>query len=280
MSFTEKIIKENAKEFKNYMGRGDLYLEQNNSQQALQEYINAISSLSFLLSFINPDEKNNPSTSTQIMSLTSLTQILLKILRCYLGGISDHRKFLFVLWYAKDTYTSLGQLEKYLDVKALQAYQNYGQEIDRYFKDPNLGESVEVLVRGISEMASTKQGLAEIDSGDEDFKQLRENMDKICALEICPVRPQSINYSSTSTSSEGCFIATAAYSTPFHPDLHTFRRFRDRKLMSNFLGKFLVRLYYRFSPKMAYYLNRNLLLKEFVRRRLEHLAAWMRKHEN
>ncbi|MDP5337535.1 MAG: hypothetical protein NWQ28_03045 [Nodularia sp. (in: cyanobacteria)] len=278
MTVLEKLIKENAQKFTNYMDRGNLYLEQNNSQQAFQEYINAISSLSFLLILMNPEEKKNPSTSTRIMSLTSLTRILLKILRCYLGGISDHRKFLFVLWYAKDTYTALGQLEKYLDVKALKAYQNYGQEIDRYFKDPNLGESVELLVEGISRLASTKEGLAEIDNGDEDFKELRENMDKICALEICPARPKYINYSSNS--SDGCFIATAAYSTPFHPDVDTFRRFRDRKLRSNLLGKGFIKIYYKFSPTIAVYLHKNLLLKAFIRRRLEHLAEWMRKHEN
>ncbi|MTJ55695.1 hypothetical protein FJR38_25035 [Anabaena sp. UHCC 0253] len=274
MNGTEKIIKRYTEDYQRHIDRGDFYLEQNNPQQALKEYIGAISDLSFLLSFANRSEKDNPSVHTQISSLTSLTRILIKMLRCYLGGILDHRKVLFLLWYLKDTYTALGKLENYFDVKILKVYQNYGEEIDRYFKDPKLGESVEAFTEGISKLASTKEGLAEIDGGDENFKELRKNLDEICSLEICPVRPKG------SSSSDGCFIATAAYSTPFHPDLDTFRSFRDRKLLSNFLGQGFVRLYYKTSPTIAFYLNKNSLMKGFIRRRLEHLAEWMRKHDN
>ncbi|MEA5580581.1 CFI-box-CTERM domain-containing protein [Nodularia harveyana UHCC-0300] len=277
-SFTEKMIQTSTQDYKLHIGRGDFYVEEDNPQKAFKEYIDAMYHLRELLFYANILERDNPSTDTQIFSLTSLTRTLIKILRCYLEITLEHRKFLFLLWYMKDTYTALGKLEAYFDVDILKLYQSSGEEIDRYFKDPNLGETVEVLVQRISGLASTKEGLAEIDNGDEDFKKLRENLEEICALEICPVRPKSINYSSKS--SDGCFIATAAYSTPFHPDLDTFRSFRDRKLRSNLLGKGFIALYYKFSPTIAEYLNKNLLLKGFIRRRLEHLAAWMRKHEN
>ncbi|HEY9692286.1 MAG TPA: CFI-box-CTERM domain-containing protein [Oculatellaceae cyanobacterium] len=53
-----------------------------------------------------------------------------------------------------------------------------------------------------------------------------------------------------------CFIATAAYSTSVHPDLDTFREFRDQKLMRNYLGKILVSLYYKISPAIAKYIEK------------------------
>ena len=77
-------------------------------------------------------------------------------------------------------------------------------------------------------------------------------------------------------SKPGCFIATAAYSTSTHPDLDTFRNFRDEKLLTNPVGKQLVNLYYQISPSIAQYLEKQPTIKSFVKHRLERLAQWMR----
>lgn len=49
----------------------------------------------------------------------------------------------------------------------------------------------------------------------------------------------------------GCYIATACYGSYTHPDVQTFRIFRDNVLMSSILGRFLVSFYYTVSPQLA-----------------------------
>jgi hypothetical protein len=48
-----------------------------------------------------------------------------------------------------------------------------------------------------------------------------------------------------------CFIATAAYGSGMEPGVKILRRFRDEYLLSNFLGRNIVGLYYRWGPPLA-----------------------------
>ena len=68
----------------------------------------------------------------------------------------------------------------------------------------------------------------------------------------------------------GCFIATAAMGTEYHPDVLVLRQFRDEWLLRgrfDSLGKEFVRLYYRYSPPIADYIS----TRKFLRR----LARWV-----
>ncbi|MHC5820440.1 MAG: CFI-box-CTERM domain-containing protein, partial [Nostoc sp.] len=79
-----------------------------------------------------------------------------------------------------------------------------------------------------------------------------------------------------SSQSDSCFIATAAYESKNHPDVETFRLFRDQVLLRYTVGKYLVFAYYRVGPDLAKIISSYLPFKRFVRTRLEYLAQWIR----
>jgi len=68
-----------------------------------------------------------------------------------------------------------------------------------------------------------------------------------------------------STSSNTCFIATAAYGTPMAEEIQILREFRDRYLLPNQVGQDLVDLYYKVSPPIAAFITEHPSLKPIVR---------------
>lgn len=64
---------------------------------------------------------------------------------------------------------------------------------------------------------------------------------------------------------EACFIATAAYGSPFEPHVELLRKFRDRHLLTSTPGKWFVAAYYRWSPPLARFISEHDYLKPVVR---------------
>lgn len=83
--------------------------------------------------------------------------------------------------------------------------------------------------------------------------------------------------SSVSSSSGGCFIATAAYGSYFAPEVLELRSFRDYVLLPNPLGRLFVSAYYKVSPPVANLVAKSAFLKSITRLLfLEHLVAMTR----
>lgn len=77
--------------------------------------------------------------------------------------------------------------------------------------------------------------------------------------------------------SSGCFIATAAYGTPFCNELNVLRTWRDASLKTNAIGNWFVKLYYITSPSVARYIEDRPLLKKIVRTLLNLFVNYLKK---
>lgn len=69
-----------------------------------------------------------------------------------------------------------------------------------------------------------------------------------------------------------CFIATAVYGDPLVPEVEALRRFRDIKLRPYYLGRTAIINYYRFSPPIAYWLNKHQYISHIIRKVLDNIA--------
>ncbi len=63
----------------------------------------------------------------------------------------------------------------------------------------------------------------------------------------------------------GCFIATAAYGTPFANEINVLRYWRDNSLLQKSLGRKFVSLYYSISPPIAFKISERNFLKKVIR---------------
>lgn len=82
------------------------------------------------------------------------------------------------------------------------------------------------------------------------------------------------NFQVTSTSN-GCFIATAAYGSPTAEQIDVLRGFRDGVLLESAAGSQLVGLYYRLSPPIADFISGNSFLRTLVRELLVDPVVWV-----
>jgi len=67
-----------------------------------------------------------------------------------------------------------------------------------------------------------------------------------------------------SSSSSSCFIATAAYGSPYVLEIDILRHWRDTSLNSNIFGELLVVFYYKISPPIADFIKNSKKIKSLV----------------
>lgn len=63
----------------------------------------------------------------------------------------------------------------------------------------------------------------------------------------------------------GCFMATAAYGSPFAEELDLLRAWRDVELSSLYIGRIFIKTYYQISPPIARFIEKCNILRMIVR---------------
>ncbi len=69
----------------------------------------------------------------------------------------------------------------------------------------------------------------------------------------------------SSSSSGGCYIATMAYGDYDHPQVKILREFRDEKLSKSAFGRWFIRIYYHYSPKLVVKLKDSTGINKLIR---------------
>ncbi len=101
------------------------------------------------------------------------------------------------------------------------------------------------------------------------------------AIDICNAAgPMAVTeYTTPSiqfTTVSPCFVATAAWGTPMAGEIGALRRFRDRHLMTNAIGRAFVSAYYAVGPHLADVIREHDSLRSATRTVLEPLVALAR----
>ncbi|MBW2983900.1 hypothetical protein KY361_02195 [Candidatus Woesearchaeota archaeon] len=78
---------------------------------------------------------------------------------------------------------------------------------------------------------------------------------------------------------KACFIATAAYGTPFAREIDVLRDWRDNSLNTNFFGSLFVKVYYKVSPPIARFIAKRKKLRKLVRIILKPIISIIRKNQ-
>ena len=246
------------------MERGKFYEDRQDATQALSNFTEALQAYAKVASTREeatkvkmPIDIRINAENTALIYFYTLMQIfsvLLKITNLYADSIEKTFLEEKMLLISKE----LGEYERYFDGDQLVTYENIKSIVEKKkSRIDRQREAIEVL---------KKRPLKELE--DQTFAKIRIALDKISSTQVCPI---------TLDSTGGCFIATAAYMTASHPDLDTFRDFRDRKLLTHPFGSFLVSIYYQFSPSIASYIEKKPRSRQFIRQQLTVIAQWLRR---
>jgi hypothetical protein len=93
------------------------------------------------------------------------------------------------------------------------------------------------------------------------------NYSEQVALTFPDVSNASVNSGSSAAGrgGGGCFIATAAFGSEFHPRVAALRQFRDEALLPRWWGRLFNELYLRLSPPLARQVEKSDAFRSFVR---------------
>jgi hypothetical protein len=129
--------------------------------------------------------------------------------------------------------------------------------------DAGPGERVEVSFGGMQPEATYYVGIRAVDRCNDRGP-----------VEVAEITTTEINFTTVTP----CFVATAAYGSPMASEIGTLRRFRDRHLLTNAIGRAFVDVYYTVGPHAADVIRSDETLRGIARTMLTPLiriAEWL-----
>ncbi|CBN57554.1 MULTISPECIES: CFI-box-CTERM domain-containing protein [Kamptonema] len=269
-----RMVEEAEKNATRYYERAEYYENQGDSNQALANYVD---SLRYHAEYTDYNEKaykqrwidgvlesgTANSGDSIYYEIENQVEFFLNLsirLACIVNHYNDDRDELKKAYLAekqKLIFDAVSVHRRVFNVKQIKLYDSLSEHVR---------VTSNIINRNKEALEKIKKVSPEQES-DATFKKIRVALLKISETKIPLVALEE---------KPGSFIATAAYSTSKHPDIDTFRNFRDKKLLTNPVGQGLVSLYYNISPSIANYVKRQPVIKSFLRQQLERLAEWMR----
>jgi len=107
-------------------------------------------------------------------------------------------------------------------------------------------------------------GLPVYDWKGEEFQVIHSTLFKASKIYADSVAKNTPKYPAP-THTQECFIATAAYGTPFDLKIDILRNWRDDSLQKYSWGRVFIRNYYYFSPPIARMISKSSILRKIVR---------------
>jgi tetratricopeptide (TPR) repeat protein len=256
------ILKEYIDEYKSYSDQAYVYEKEGYYDKALENLEIALQSV---LMACNASRNVSCEDANRIFVHIILASTLIQFGNIYTKreefdkSIYCHKKVVQIVKAIDASKLPLGKLLKsFLDIREGNDTKLFGAITDRTVELGRIYPNKTVEERG--EILSN-------------FESNISDKDKV----FNTIRKVETSFFGASNDSS-CFIATAVYSTSSHPDLDTFRQFRDTKLLTNQLGRMFVRWYYINAPKFTPYIDKNSSLKSFLKLQLIYFAVWLRSH--
>lgn len=254
--------------FHKSMKRGLYYHNQGESDKCVREYVDALQAIGCVYQFRRyPDDLKE----SHVLRLFEMYEALEWIM-----GVAPNKKIdVYLAFQLKKIEEKLAEYEEIFTVEEIKQYNDI-RNPNGNIRNP-MGVDLIIAGNRLRDNEYSLEGLTKNSYEQEEdpiLKDIRQVLSDISHYEFAGGDPKFPLVLEKKPS--GCFIATAAYSTPIHPDLDTFRAFRDEKLLTHLIGNKLVKIYYQLSPSFAEYINQKPRIKRFVRRQLESLATWMR----
>ena len=95
----------------------------------------------------------------------------------------------------------------------------------------------------------------------------------------CPKCGSETRVGRSGLPNDGCFLATAAYGSPYAHEVVLLRKYRDMHLLRTIVGRFTVRLYERISPPIANWVVMRPFARHFICRVVMPPLLWIAQRQ-